>query len=102
MIHANSLQLSFGSRPIFDSLSFDLREEQRIGLIGANGSGKSTLLEAIVGLQELDGGAITISKSKKIAYLAQDVVLSSTLSILEEAIAAFEDIDAHSKKTCRA
>ena len=85
-------QLSFGSRILFDSISFDLREEQRIGLIGANGSGKSTLLEAIVGLQHLDGGSITISKNKKIAYLAQDVVLSSTLSILEETMTAFEEL----------
>lgn len=91
MIHASSLQLTFGSRNLFDSISFDIKENARIGLIGANGSGKSTLLEAIIGLQELDGGTITISKSKKVAYLAQDVVLSSSLSILDEALSAFAD-----------
>ena len=89
MIQANSIQLSFGSRVLFDNISFDIKENQRIGLIGANGSGKSTLLEVIVGLQQLDGGSISISKNKKVAYLAQDVVLSSSLSILEETLTAF-------------
>ena len=65
---------------LFDDISFDIKDDQRIGLIGANGSGKSTLLEAIVGMQLLDDGSITVSKRKKIAYLAQDVVLSSSLS----------------------
>jgi len=92
MIQANSIYLSFGSRMLFDDISFDIKEDQRIGLIGANGSGKSTLLEAIVGMQLLDDGSITVSKRKKIAYLAQDVVLSSSLSILDETMTAFADI----------
>ena len=89
MIQAQSITLSFGSRVLFDQISFDINEDQRIGLIGKNGSGKSTLLEAIVGLQQLDSGTITISKNKKIAYLAQDVVLASQLNILEETMTAF-------------
>lgn len=93
MIIASSIKLSFGSRAIFDGISFNLSEDQRIGLIGKNGSGKSTLLEAIVGIQPLDDGAISISKNKKIAYLAQDVVLASERSILDETMTAFERVD---------
>ncbi len=92
MIHAYSIYLSFGSQILFNDISFDVKENQKIGLIGANGSGKSTLLEAIVGLQPLDDGSIAISKNKKVAYLAQDVVLSSSLSILEETMTAFDQI----------
>ena len=92
MILANNLKLSFGSQKVFDGISFTINDDQRIGLIGKNGSGKSTLLEVMVGLQPLDGGTITISKQKKIAYLAQDVVLASSLSILEETLTAFQDI----------
>ncbi len=86
MILANNINLSFGSQKVFDGISFTINDDQRIGLIGKNGSGKSTLLEAIVGIQPLDSGTITISKQKKIAYLAQDVVLASSLSILEETL----------------
>ena len=90
MILANKIRLSFGSQKVFDDISFTINDNQRIGLIGKNGSGKSTLLEAIIGIQPLDSGSITISKQKKIAYLAQDVVLASSRTILEETLTAFE------------
>lgn len=93
MIQANSIQLSFGNRVLFDSISFDINENQKIGLIGANGSGKSTMLEVLVGIQPLDDGSIAIPKGKKIAYLAQEVVLASQLSIIEEVMTAFEQIN---------
>src|SRR3984885_7172597 len=90
MIQVNAIDLSFGKKKVFDNISFIINENQRIGLIGRNGSGKSTLLEAIVGLQVLDDGTITVNKNKKVAYLPQDVVLASSLSILEETMRVFE------------
>jgi ATP-binding cassette subfamily F protein 3 len=93
MIQANSIHLSFGNRVLFDSISFDINENQKIGLIGANGSGKSTMLEVLVGIQPLDEGSISIPKGKKIAYLAQEVVLASQLSIIDEIMTAFEHIN---------
>lgn len=98
MIHAHSVSLSFGSRILFNKISFDVRQDQRIGLIGANGSGKSTLLEAIVGLQHIDDGSIVLSKNKKIAYLSQDIVLSSQLSIIDETMTAFQEFIEISQK----
>lgn len=92
MINANSICLSFGTRALFDNISFDISQDQRIGLIGANGSGKSTLLEAIVGIQPLDSGSITINKNKKVAYLSQEIVLASTRSIIDEAMTAFDQL----------
>ncbi len=92
MIQAHSISLSFGTRALFDDISFDINQDQRIGLIGANGSGKSTLLEAIVGIQPLDSGSITINKSKKIAYLSQEIVLASALSIIDETMTAFDQL----------
>lgn len=92
MIQASSIELAFGKQKVFDSISFTINEHQRIGLIGRNGSGKSTLLEAIVGLQQLDDGIITVNKNKKVAYLPQDVVLASSLSILDETMHAFDAV----------
>lgn len=93
MIQANSIHLSFGTRILFDSISFDINESQKIGLIGANGSGKSTMLEVLVGIQPLDDGSISIPKGKKIAFLAQEVVLASQLNIIDEVMSAFEHIN---------
>ena len=94
MINIYDLSLSFGSQAIFDALSCTISEEQRIGLVGRNGSGKSTLLKAIAGQQIVDGGSIALVKDKTIAYLPQEVVLSSYRSILQETESAFAHVDA--------
>ncbi len=94
MINANNISLSFSERKMFDSISFTIQQEQRIGLIGRNGSGKSTLLQVITGGQSIDSGIVTISKYKKIAYLPQEVVLASDKSILDETLSVFSQISA--------
>src|SRR4030095_4319702 len=76
----------------FDDVSFVFDHDQRIGLVGRNGSGKSTLLKVIAGKQQLDNGAVSIQKSKTIAYLSQDVVLQSDKSIVEETYTSFSHI----------
>lgn len=94
MIQANSICLSFGSQKIFDSISFTINQYQRIGLVGRNGSGKSTLLKAIMDDSTLDDGSITTISSKKIAYMPQEVVLNSELSIIDETCTAYHDLEA--------
>ncbi len=89
MIIINDIQLSFGSKDIFDHINCIIQPNQRIGLVGLNGAGKSTLLKAIAGQVELDGGSIAISGNKKIAYMSQEMVLNSTKNILDEALSVF-------------
>ncbi|MGB8366962.1 MAG: ATP-binding cassette domain-containing protein, partial [Candidatus Babeliales bacterium] len=84
--------LSFRDRKIFDNISVTIQQKQRIGLVGQNGSGKSTLLRVITGNQSPDSGVVAINKNKKIAYLPQEVVLSSDKSILAETLSVFEQI----------
>lgn len=98
MIQARSLGLSFGDRAIFKDISFLLQENDRVGLVGRNGSGKTTLLKALGDASILDEGTIAIQKNKKIAYMPQEVVLQSSLSILEEAMTAFTALSAVQQK----
>jgi len=101
MINVYNITLAFGNQAIFDSLSFTLDQQQRVGLVGANGSGKSTLLKVLTDKQHTDDGKIAIAKGRKIAYLPQEVVLTSTKSILEETVSAFEDITALQEEAAR-
>ncbi|MCL5875478.1 MAG: ATP-binding cassette domain-containing protein [Candidatus Dependentiae bacterium] len=92
MINAHSLSLSFGSQTVFDEISFTLDQSQHVGLVGRNGSGKSTLLKAIAHQQQLDSGSISLAKGKRIAYLPQEVILSSHQTVLQETFSVFGNI----------
>lgn len=88
MIQLRSISLSFGSRNLFDKISATLRTEH-IGLVGRNGSGKSTLLKIIAGALKPDEGSISIERGKRIAYLPQELVLTSTKTIFDETFDVF-------------
>lgn len=94
MIHLNNLSLSFGLQKIFDDLDLTIAPSDRIGLVGRNGSGKTTLLKAIAERKAPDSGTITCSDQLTIAYLPQEVVLKSDLSILEETLGSYKTVGA--------
>lgn len=98
MLILRNLTLSFGNQIVFDHISETIQQSERIGLFGLNGSGKSTFLKAIAGIQKLDGGAITCARGKTIAYLPQEVTLSSDLSILDETMTTFTELAAIQKR----
>jgi ATP-binding cassette subfamily F protein 3 len=76
LININNISLSFADRKIFDGITWLIPEKSRIGLVGDNGTGKTTLLKAIMGMVDLDRGAIEIPnrKNRTIGYLPQDLV----------------------------
>jgi ATP-binding cassette subfamily F protein 3 len=84
------IQLSYGERDLFNKISVDFQQDQKIGIAGRNGAGKSTLLRVIAGLQPLDSGTVSISKQMKIAFLPQEVILNSEKTIFDEAFTIFE------------
>lgn len=92
MIQLNNLKLSFGSQKIFDGVCATLQDGDRIGLVGKNGTGKTTLLKVIAGTSQLDSGSVTVIGGARVAYLPQELVLNSTDSIFEEAMAAFYQV----------
>lgn len=94
MIQVHNASLSFGSQTVFDRISFIISQHERIGLVGRNGSGKTTLLKAIIEPSVLDEGSVTIQSKKRIAYMPQEVVLQSTLSILDETFTTFSALHA--------
>ena len=83
MITLSELSLSFGNRVIFDELSATFQETDRVGLVGRNGYGKSTLLKVIAGELALDGGYVYTLNGKRLAYLNQEVVVSSDLDPID-------------------
>ncbi len=85
MININNISLSFADRKIFDGITWLIPDKSRIGLVGDNGTGKTTLLKAILGMVDLDQGAIEIPnrKNRTIGYLPQDLVELEPLPLLD-------------------
>ena len=90
MITLNGLSVHFPGGYLFRDISFVVGNRDRIGLVGKNGAGKSTLMKVMAGKQEYESGSVVISAGQTIGYLPQEMVPSSQISVLEEALTAFD------------
>jgi ATP-binding cassette subfamily F protein 3 len=89
MISIDNLTVEFGTRPLFQDVSYVINDHDRIALVGKNGAGKSTMLKIICGLQKPTSGTIGIPNNCEIGYLPQVMKLSDDTTVLEETRKAF-------------
>jgi len=92
MISIEGLTVEFGGFTLLDNISFVINRKDRIALVGKNGAGKTTLMKLIAGMQSPTRGVISIPKDVAIGYLPQEMQLSDTCSVIEEAEKAFSHI----------
>src|SRR6266542_2048023 len=89
MIQLSDLTKSFGDRVLFDHVTWQITDRERVGLCGPNGAGKTTLLRMMAGLDEPDSGAILTPSALTVGYLPQDGLTHAGRSVFDEASAAF-------------
>ena len=84
-IEVRGLGLRFGSRQIFDNLTFTIPGGQWISLLGASGAGKTSLLRIIAGLAKATAGEVRASDGqpidKRLAWMGQKDLLYPWLSV---------------------
>lgn len=83
---------SFGAELIFQDVSFQIHEDDRIGLVGPNGAGKSTLLHMLARREEPDVGAIATARGTRIGYLMQDAEFQPQNTLREEMLTVFDEM----------
>jgi ATP-binding cassette, subfamily F, member 3 len=92
VIQISSLTKAFGDRVLFDNVTWQISDGERVGLCGANGSGKTTLLKILAGLDECDSGRVVKPSDVTIGYLPQDGLTHTGRTVYEEALLAFEPL----------
>ena len=75
---------SFGPDTIFEDVQFEVKNTEKIAIIGRNGCGKTTLLKVITGELDLDKGAIHKSNQTSIGYLSQHAFSDEELTVQQE------------------
>ncbi|MFA5077563.1 MAG: metal ABC transporter ATP-binding protein [Candidatus Micrarchaeia archaeon] len=79
IVEFSGVSFSFGSQPVLDNASFELRRGDFVGMIGPNGAGKTTLVKLMLGLLKPGQGTIKLFGKelaefrdwKKIGYVPQ-------------------------------
>ncbi len=86
LVSLHQIQMTMGSKLLFEDLSLGFFDHEHIGLIGPNGAGKSTLLKIIAGLEKPDQGDLNIKKNLRISYLSQTNEFDENKTVLNQVL----------------
>ena len=71
-LQVENISKSYGDKVLFERISFNINEGDKIALIAPNGTGKSSLLKILAGIDTSDrGGEVKFMKDIKVAFLDQ-------------------------------
>jgi len=93
LLSCEAVSMAYGSRSLFDDLSFGLFEGDQAGLVGPNGSGKSTLLKILAGDTAPDRGSRSLRGGLRVGYVPQDPVFSAGRTVEDVLTAAVARVD---------
>ena len=91
ILSIQDMYFSFPTEKIFDGISFNVFEKDRLAIIGANGTGKTTLIKLILGKETPNKGNLALARNITVGYLSQEVISNINNTLYEEALLVFED-----------
>ncbi|MGP4108036.1 ABC-F family ATP-binding cassette domain-containing protein [Virgibacillus sp. L01] len=92
IMQMNGLSKSFGADEILSNIKIEIKDKDRIAIVGRNGAGKSTLLKIMAGELSHDEGELFKPKDLTTGYLSQHTGLESDKTIWNEMVEVFEHL----------
>lgn len=92
LMQLNGLSKSFGVDNILSNIKIEIKELDRIAIVGRNGAGKSTLLKIMAGELSHDEGDLIKPKDLTFGYLSQHMTLESGKTIWNELLTVFDTL----------
>lgn len=89
----NGIAMSFADRELFSDVTFDVYDDDRIGLVGVNGCGKTTLFRLLKGDHTPDEGGIHIAGSCKMGFMEQFSCKNTQRTVFDEALTVFDYLE---------
>ena len=93
LLTARNLMKAYPANTLFEGVSINVEEGERIGLIGPNGSGKTTLLKVLAGLEPADDGEIIRKRALRAVYVQQDDRFSGDATPLSVVVDGLDEHD---------
>ncbi|WP_188455048.1 ABC-F family ATP-binding cassette domain-containing protein [Virgibacillus oceani] len=92
IMQLNGISKSFGAEKILSNIKLEIKEKDRIAIVGRNGAGKSTLLKIMAGELSYDEGDMHKPKDLTVGYLSQHTGLESEQTIWDEMLDVFQTL----------
>ena len=92
MSQLESVSRAYGARVLFQDVTRQFGERERIGLVGPNGVGKTTLCRILAGLDTPDTGRVSRARDTTVGYLPQEAAGEARGSVLGEALSGFPEV----------
>ena len=97
LMQLNALSKSFGAENILSNIKLEIKDTDRIAIVGRNGAGKSTLLKIMAGELSHDEGELMRPKDLTLGYLSQHMTIESGRTIWNELLTVFDSLRSQEK-----
>lgn len=92
LLSVHNLGKHFGERTLFEGLTFDVNDRDKIGLVGDNGCGKTTLFRMLTGESAVDEGEVVRGKGTRLGYMEQHACTRVERALWDEVESIFEPV----------
>ena len=99
MFNISNLSVGYGQSTVINDMSFSVKQEEILAIMGRNGMGKTTLLKSIIGMLPAKSGSIKLGEQELtgldsyervrsgIAYVPQGRMIFPSLTVVENMLA---------------